>query len=294
MEADDEENFVVRCAMCGTTEQDASNLSSQTTLQTNATVRCGHMFCSACVERELVRRREFPCPECNTAVKRVNLKKQSLDAVQCEKDTNWRKRILSVYNKTEKDFPTLLEYNNYLEEVEDKIYAIVNEEPEAEEIKAQLKEYEQQHKAQIVIRQSQRADEERSVQDRIAAEQRLADESRKAMEEEERAVAAAKKRFKTETAEVLLGEREEVSAEVKQAQMQGYRSEIRRQRQGKKATANFVSPRVREPVDGLKKDQMDQQTYLKRQQAGGGLQANNIASNERAWNETCSSLFAAF
>jgi CDK-activating kinase assembly factor MAT1 len=85
-----------------------------------------------------------------------------------------------LYNKSEKDFPTLLEYNNYLEEVEDKIYAIVNEEPGAEAIKAQVKEYEQQHRAQIVIRQSQRADEERAIQDRIAAKQRLADETRKA------------------------------------------------------------------------------------------------------------------
>lgn len=293
MDADDEENFVVRCALCGTTEGDASNLSSQTTLQTNTNVRCGHMFCNTCVERELVRRREFPCPICKTPVKRVNLKKQSLDAVQCEKDSNWRKHVLSIYNKTEKDFGTLLEYNDYLEDIEDKIYAIVNEEPEAERYRAELKEYEQQHKAQIVIRQSQRADEHRSVQDRIDAEQRLADESRKAIEEEERAVAAAKKRFKTETAEVMLGEREEVSAEVKQAQMQGYRNELRRQRAGKKAVANFVSPRVREPKDGLMVDKLDKTTYLKRQQAGGGLAVDNIASNERAMKFAENSLFAS-
>jgi CDK-activating kinase assembly factor MAT1 len=92
--------------------------------------------------------------------------------------------------------------------------------------------------------------------------------------------------------EVLLGEREEISAEAKQAQMQGYRSELRRQQQGKKAVSNFVSPKVRKPVNGLRKDQVDRPLYLKRQQAGGGLPVNNIASNERAWNETCSSLFA--
>lgn len=294
MDAEDEENFVLRCALCGMTEGDASNLSSQTTLQTNATVRCGHAFCTPCLERELVRKREFPCPICQTPVKRVNLTSRSLDHVQCEKDTSWRRRILSIYNKTEIDFPTLLEYNNYLEEVEDKIYAIVNEEPEAEEIKAQIKEYEAQHRAQIVIRQSQRADEERSIQDRIAAEQRLADESRKAALEDARAEAADRKRFKKETAEVLLGEREEVSAEAKAAQMQGYRSELRRQQQGKKAVANFVSPRVREPTDGLyKQDKIDQQIRLKRQQAGGGIPVNNINSNERSWNETLSSLFAS-
>ena len=112
--------------------------------------------------------------------------------------------------------------------------------------------------------------------------------------EDKRAEVADKKRFKKEQVEVLLGKRDEVSAEARQAQMQGYRSELRRQQQGKKAVANFVSPKVREPVDGLKKDKkIDHPTYLKRQQAGGGLAVNNIASNERAWNETSSSLFAA-
>lgn len=32
---------------------------------------------------------------------------------------------MKVFNKTEKDFPTLLEYNNYLEEVEDLVRASV-------------------------------------------------------------------------------------------------------------------------------------------------------------------------
>lgn len=296
MEAEDEENLVVQCAVCGTTEGDAANLSSQTTLQTNATVRCGHMFCSNCIQRESARGRggEFLCPVCQAPVKKTTLTTRSLDHVQCEKDTTWRRRIMSVYNLTEKDFPSLLEYNNFLEEVEDKIFAIINEEPEAEEIKKQIKEYELQNRAQIVIRQSRRADEERSIEDRIADEQRLTDESRKAAMEDKRLEVADKKRFKKEQAEVLLGEREEVSAEARQAQMQGYRSELRRQQQGKKAVANFVSPKVREPVDGLKKEEsIDGQTREKRQHAGGGLVSGNLLSDERAWNETSSSLFAS-
>jgi CDK-activating kinase assembly factor MAT1 len=36
-----------------------------------------------------------------------------------EKDTSWRRRVTKVFNKVESDFDTLLEYNNYLEEVED-------------------------------------------------------------------------------------------------------------------------------------------------------------------------------
>ena len=46
------------------------------------------------------------------------------------------------------------------------VYSIVNEEPNAEEMKAKVKAYEEANKSQIVIRQSQRADEERSVSDR--------------------------------------------------------------------------------------------------------------------------------
>ena len=68
-----------------------------------------------CVERELSRRKVFPCPLCETAVKRVTLSTRSLDDVQCEKDTSWRRRVLKVYNKAQSDFSGLLDWNNYLE-----------------------------------------------------------------------------------------------------------------------------------------------------------------------------------
>ena len=67
---------------------------------------------------------------------------------------------MKVFNKIESDFPTLLEYNNYLEEVEDIIYSIVNEEENAQECKAKIKAYEEENRSAIVIRQSQRADED--------------------------------------------------------------------------------------------------------------------------------------
>ena len=119
MEIDGEDDDLFRCALCGTSESDASNLTTQSALQTNATVGCGHQFCNSCVERELSRRKTFPCPICETPVKRVTLSTRTLDDVQCEKDTSWRRRVLKVYNKAESDFPSLLEYNNYLEMVED-------------------------------------------------------------------------------------------------------------------------------------------------------------------------------
>jgi hypothetical protein len=253
--------------------------------------------CNTCIDRELVRRREFPCPLCKTPVKRVTLTQRSLDDVQCEKDTSWRRRIMKVFNKQEQDFPTLIEYNNYLEEVEDMIYSIVNEEPNAEACKARIKEYEQAHKAEIVIRQSQRADQERSIQDRIAAEHRETERMRLETIEAEKAMLITKKKLKQEVTQVLLGEREEVSAELRHAQMQGYRNELQSQRRGQtnRAATAWVSPRVREPEHGWQSDQpkVDRaEFYRKRQEAGGGIPMGSIVSHERNWNETVSSLFA--
>jgi len=197
---------------------------------------------------------------------------------------------MKVYNKSEKDFSNLVDYNNYLEEVEDIIYSIVNEEPNAEENKAKLKAYEEHHKSEIVIRQSQRADEERMITDRIAAEQREAIRKKREFEEEEQAVNLAKRKLKQETVEVMLGEREEVSAELRAAQMQGYRNEVRRQQRGKKAAAISEGPRVRH-TEIRKEPKLDKETYLKRQAAGGGVPSGSIATVERAWQEAVSSLF---
>lgn len=110
-----------------------------------------------------------------------------------------------VFNKVESDFATLSEYNNYLEEKEDIIFSIVNEEPDAETSKAKIRAYEEANKAQIVIRQSQRADEERSIEDRIAAEQRELERRKRELKEMEKAVALTKRKFKQESTEVALG-----------------------------------------------------------------------------------------
>lgn len=85
------------------------------------------------------------------------------------------------------------------------VYSIVNEEPNAEECKSKIKAYEEAHRTEIVIRQSQRADEERAIQDRIAAEQREAERRKRDLQEEEKAIALTKRKLKQESTEVLLG-----------------------------------------------------------------------------------------
>ena len=95
-------------------------------------------------------------------MKKSSLTDESLDAKYATSDSFWRKRVMAVYNKSEADFPSLREvsnyvglaeegtrppaprltnelrpdllsfqYNDYLEEVEDIIFCIVNQEPSA-------------------------------------------------------------------------------------------------------------------------------------------------------------------
>ncbi len=250
--------------------------------------------CMPCVERELSRRKVFPCPLCETPVKRVTLSTRSLDDVQCEKDTSWRRRVMKVYNKAQCDFACLLEWNNYLEEVEDIIFSIVNEEPNAEEMKAKVKKYEIDHKSEIATRQSLRADEDRTISDRIAAEQRDAQKKKRQFLEEEKVIAAAKRRFKQESLQVSLGEREEVSKELIAAQKGGYRNEIlKAHRSRKQAQSEKYSqgPKVRIPSGGYVSTRMDRALYLKRQAAGGGIPSGSIISQEKNWTLAVSTLF---
>jgi hypothetical protein len=72
------------------------------------------------------------------------------------------------------------------------IYRIVHEEPNSEECKLTIKEYEEQHQMEIVIRQLYRADEERAIQDQITLRKRDARQSRQDAEETARAIQAAR------------------------------------------------------------------------------------------------------
>lgn len=106
------------------------------------------------------------------------------------------------------------------------VYCIVNEEPNAEEMKGRVKEYEEANKAEIVVRQSQRAEEERNVADQIMAEKREVERKKRECWEVSQGMTLAKWKMHQEAWEALLGEQEEVSEEVRAAQLQGYRNEL--------------------------------------------------------------------
>ncbi|GBG68488.1 hypothetical protein CBR_g3032 [Chara braunii] len=73
-----------------------------------------------------------------------------------------RKRIVEIYNKQQEDFGTLREYNDYLEEVEDIIFALV-EGHDVEAVEAKIAKYKEENYEQIVMAQARKA-EERAAQ----------------------------------------------------------------------------------------------------------------------------------
>lgn len=78
---------------------------------------------------------------------------KSLDDWEVEKDAKVRRRIRSIYNKKEEDFPTLLEYQNFEERVEDIIFNLVHG-IDRETTEAAVREYEKSNMRDIAKKQS--------------------------------------------------------------------------------------------------------------------------------------------
>ncbi|CAK9172058.1 unnamed protein product [Ilex paraguariensis] len=69
-----------------------------------------------------------------------------------------RKRIASIYNKREEDFPSLREYNDYLEEVEDMLVNLI-EGVDVPDIEARIAQYQRENAEQIMNAQARKAEE---------------------------------------------------------------------------------------------------------------------------------------
>ncbi|KAJ8768117.1 hypothetical protein K2173_021057 [Erythroxylum novogranatense] len=66
-----------------------------------------------------------------------------------------RKRISNIFNKREEDFPSLREYNDYLEEVEDMIFDLVSG-VDVPAIETKIANYQKENAEQIMINQAGR------------------------------------------------------------------------------------------------------------------------------------------
>ncbi|CAO2823079.1 unnamed protein product [Amaranthus hypochondriacus] len=74
------------------------------------------------------------------------------------KEVSIRRRIMSIFNKREEDFPSLREYNDYLEEVEDMTCNLI-EGIDVPAIEAKIAKYEIENAEQIMNARARKAEE---------------------------------------------------------------------------------------------------------------------------------------
>merc|ERR1719198_1869068 len=91
----------------------------------NPTVRvlfsstCDHRVCEGCIKRLFREAREVPCPACDVTVKAEDFVEHSRESFQVESEIKVRRKILAIYCKTQADFTSSEEYNDYLEKREE-------------------------------------------------------------------------------------------------------------------------------------------------------------------------------
>ena len=66
-----------------------------------------------------------------------------------------RRRIANIFNKREDDFPSLREYNDYLEEVEDMTFNLI-EGIDVAAIEARIAKYQEENTEQIMINRARK------------------------------------------------------------------------------------------------------------------------------------------
>ncbi|PVU95423.1 hypothetical protein BB559_002741 [Furculomyces boomerangus] len=108
---------------------------------------CYHKMCESCIER-LFSMGPAPCPICSQILRKTNFYQQVFEDLTVEKEIRIRARISKIFNRTQNEFKTLREYNDYLEMVEDITFRLLNNE-NVQETEEEIARYSQQHKDQI-------------------------------------------------------------------------------------------------------------------------------------------------
>ncbi|KAN0019783.1 hypothetical protein ACTFIU_003005 [Dictyostelium citrinum] len=139
---------------------------------------CGHKYCESCVQLAYMKDSVIQCLGCTAQIRKQSFINQRYDDTGLEKENSIRKKYLKEFNKTRKDFNSLVEYNNYLEMVEDLIFDAIEGGDLAAAAELKLKEYQKANQASIATNKKAKEEEDTLIASRIADEQRLIMEKR--------------------------------------------------------------------------------------------------------------------
>lgn len=133
--------------------------------------KCYHKMCESCIDRIFSLGPE-PCPTCGLTLRKSNFAPQTFENLKVEKEVIIRKRIHKLFNKRREDFESLDHYNNYLEEVEDITFNLING-VDVAETEAKIKKYQIENEdliAQNAVHEARQAELNKRQEEAIKRE----------------------------------------------------------------------------------------------------------------------------
>lgn len=197
------------CAQCGQREMGASNIT-QAAFKVCSETKCGHKFCAGCIKKEFATKSQFKCRKCGVSVTQKRLSEKTQEEAEVERDNIVRRRLLSIFNKQQYDFDTLLQYNNYLDMVEDYIYNIVHG-IETEKTESEIREYEKKNLKEIAERQFRKKEDDERQQRKMIEEEAAKQARLKELHDLEKQERLLRKEYTRQTNELMLGQRDEIT-----------------------------------------------------------------------------------
>ncbi|KAI0881585.1 CDK-activating kinase assembly factor MAT1-domain-containing protein [Annulohypoxylon maeteangense] len=151
---------------------------------------CYHPMCQRCVEHIFGKGpAQCPHPGCIKTLRQRGFHSAFFKDLKVEREVDVRRRVQAVFNMTEDDFVSIRDYNDYLQQVEDLTFDLVQGgDADRKAAEKKLLAYEQKHREDIEKnkrrgREAETIRKQRSAADAEAARQRRLEEQR----EEERA-----------------------------------------------------------------------------------------------------------
>jgi CDK-activating kinase assembly factor MAT1 len=128
-----------------------SNRYLNPSLQFLINPECYHKMCSTCVDRIFTSGpASCPVPHCGKTLRKRGFHKAFFADLAIEREVDVRKRVGAVFNRRQDEFETLLDWNNYLEDVEGLVFDIMEGDVKTRTIaEEKLKAYKEANKGVI-------------------------------------------------------------------------------------------------------------------------------------------------
>ncbi|XP_044127954.1 CDK-activating kinase assembly factor MAT1 [Bufo gargarizans] len=216
------------CPRCKTTKYRNPSLK----LMVNV---CGHTLCESCVELLFVRG-SGTCQECNTPLRKSNFRVQLFEDPTIDKEVEIRKKILKIYNKREEEFPSLGEYNDYLEEIEEIVINLTNN-VDLDNTKRKVEQYQKQNKDTIQRNKVKMTREQEELEEALEMEKQENEQRKILLQKEEHLQQMMKRKNKQELLDQL--ETSHLPASILLAQHKGKSAQIEVQIEKSKPAVTF-------------------------------------------------------